>query len=101
MIAEILKASLRFNSKLVRLEVSGWAQGKSNVVSFQFQTGSIRSQTIRKIIKNPFLNLFQFQTGSIRRQLVNIRKRCAIRSFNSKLVRLKVRTAEDNVKLQK
>ena len=59
-------ARFGFNSKLVRLKVrreeSVGVVGKG----FQFQTGSIKSQSSRTGERGPW-EWFQFQTGSIKR----------------------------------
>ena len=100
-----------FNSKLVRLEVNPQQNKPASLLQeFQFQTGAIRSETIRVISFSNMLfqfqtgairssdgdavqitkNEFQFQTGAIRSweqmELDGLKKQC----FNSKLVRLEV-----------
>ena len=54
---------LRFNSKLVRLEVKTLL-ATAYRLWFQFQTGSIRS--LQRLTEKTNAYLFQFQTGSIR-----------------------------------
>ena len=54
---------------------------------FQFQTGSIKSKTLREEVNDK--TQFQFQTGSIKRNVQHAESGSQTR-FNSKLVRLKV-----------
>ena len=57
------------------------------MITFQFQTGSIKS--VMYIVIGLSLILFQFQTGSIKRQDFHLLIRVVVIRFNSKLVRLK------------
>ena len=99
----------RFNSKLVRLKADVWTTRSDNPTTFQFQTGSIKSQgyqtalndlvlrfnskLVRLKVTAPYSGLttekFQFQTGSIKRLTKKMREMDDLLSFNSKLVRLK------------
>ena len=54
---------------------------------FQFQTGSIKSQS--NIVCWPNIDKFQFQTGSIKSQGITWDDTSVLVRFNSKLVRLK------------
>ena len=82
-----------FNSKLVRLKAR--VDGMLSVASsrFQFQTGSIKSQTwLTCVIEHAGFNS----------KLVRLKEKCikrnttATKGFNSKLVRLKVAANTDN-----
>ena len=80
---------LCFNSKLVRLK-----GGQMNIkavakATFQFQTGSIKSTAASNSYQMSIS--FQFQTGSIKRIRKGIQRMIPLFSFNSKLVRLKVK----------
>ena len=79
----------RFNSKLVRLEVTRSRKLPSLCRLFQFQTGSIR-RTLKTTIHLP-PRMFQFQTGSIRSEPDPEADLGTGQSFNSKLVRLEVK----------
>ena len=55
---------MRFNSKLVRLKETRFAQLAFEHSSFQFQTGAIKSGKGEVTIEKTML--FQFQTGAIK-----------------------------------
>ena len=66
---------VRFNSKLVRLEGAYSAGSNRSLLSFQFQTGSIRSSSLESLLVRSFA------------------------SFNSKLVRLEAKNSENDTVL--
>ena len=77
-------ALISFNSKLVRLEGSSAVSVVLTIVTFQFQTGSIRRHLAYAGACTK--NSFQFQTGSIRSHILGYSVDGF--RFNSKLVRL-------------
>ena len=69
MIVARLTISISFNSKLVRLEDGNHTrtcEAMAPVATFQFQTGSIKSQAFARLLPLQKCALFQFQTGAIR-----------------------------------
>ena len=84
----LMSRLVSFNSKLVRLEDQIILSWSSSAYEFQFQTGSIRSPVVGFGIHS--IITFQFQTGSIRSQSLTSAIDVFNASFNSKLVRLEV-----------
>ena len=77
----------RFDSKLVRLKAKNGTPCFNYLITFRFQTGSIKRTLLESLTEDDFQ--FRFQTGSIKRGLAESDADIPLRCFDSKLVRLK------------
>ena len=75
----------QFQSGAIKRNSTG--RTREQIHKFQFQSGAIKSAS--RNMKHEKKNMFQFQSGAIKR-FVRLQDRPLLRSFNSKVVRLKV-----------